>query len=257
MSFTEEEFLKIKAEKERMEAELRLASELQQRIVPSGFFTQDCVEVFGKLIPARQMGGDLFDYGIADGKLRFCIGDACGKGAPAAMLMAYAHAHLTELVFHESNPYNIITTLNQYASYDIESCMFVTIFLGTLDLATGHLRYCNAAHNPPYILSDELTMLDCDTNQPVGPMEGVKFSLQEMTLTHNSTFFLYTDGLTEAMNEKETQYGRERTEAVLKECIKQQMNPEELVNTVIESVHRFTQKAEQSDDMTLLAIRFR
>ena len=81
-----------------MEAELRIASELQQRLVPNGFFVEDNIEVFGKLIPASQMGGDLFDYSIIDGKLYFCIGDACGKGAPAAMLMAYVHAHLAELV---------------------------------------------------------------------------------------------------------------------------------------------------------------
>ena len=140
----------------RMEAELRIASELQQRLVPNGFFVEDNIEVFGKLIPDRQMGGDLFDFSIIDGKLYFCIGDACGKGAPAAMLMAYVHAHLAELVRTESNPANIITTLNRYASYDNETCIFATLFFGTLDLATGCLQYTNAGHNPPYILSDEL-----------------------------------------------------------------------------------------------------
>lgn len=256
MSFTEEEFLKIKAEKERMEAELRQASELQQSMVPNGYFTQDNLEVFGKLIPARQMGGDLYDYAIIDGKLYFCIGDVCGKGAPAAMLMAYAHAHLGELAFRESNPASIIYALNKMASYQNESCTFFTLFLGVLDLQTGRLQYCNAGHNPPYILTDEVKMLDCDPNPPVGPMEDAEFSLQETTLSPGSTILLYTDGLTEAKAAGEEELGQKRTEEVLKECIEQRLNPEEIVNRLIEAVHDFAKNVEQSDDLTMLAVRY-
>ena len=256
MSFTEEEFLKIKAEKERMEKELRLASELQQSMVPNGYLAQDNVEIFGKLIPAREMGGDLFDYGIIDGKLYFFIGDVCGKGAPAAMLMAYAHAHLFELTLRETNPANIVQTLNKFASYQNESCTFFTLFYGVLDLQTGHLQYCNAGHNPPYILSDEVKMLDCDPNQAVGPIEDAEFSLQETTLSPGDTIFLYTDGLTEAKIKDDEEIGPERTEVVLKECIERKLNPEEMVNAVIEAVHRFTKDAPQSDDLTMLAVRY-
>jgi sigma-B regulation protein RsbU (phosphoserine phosphatase) len=256
MAFTEEEYFKLKAEKDRMDAELRQASELQQSMVPNGYFTQNNVEIFGKLIPAREMGGDLFDYGIRDGKLLFCIGDVCGKGAPAAMLMAYAHAHLGELTLHESDPARIVQILNQLASYDNESCRFFTLFLGVLDLQTGRLQYCNAGHNPPYILSDDVKMLDCDPNQAVGPMEDVEFSLQETTLSPGSTLFLYTDGLTEAKITKEEELGPERAENVLRECIQRQLNPEEIVNTVIEAVHQITRYAPQSDDLTMLAVRY-
>ena len=256
MSFTEEEFLKLKAEKERMDKELRMASELQQSLLPKGYFTQDNVEIFGKLIPAREMGGDLFDYGIRDGKLYFCIGDVCGKGAPAAMLMAYAHAHLVELTIRESNPARIVHDLNELASYDNVSCTFFTLFYGVFDLQTGRLQYCNAGHNPPYILGDEVKMLDCDPNQPVGPLEDAEFSLQETILSPGDTIFLYTDGLTEAKIKGEEEIGPERAEAVLKECIERKLNPEEIVNTVIEAVHRLTNNAPQSDDLTMLAIRF-
>ena len=256
MSFTEEEFLKIKAEKERMDKELRLASELQQSMVPNSYVVQDNVEIFGKLIPAREMGGDLFDYGVLDGKLYFCIGDVCGKGAPAAMLMAYAHAHLVELTLRESNPACIIQTLNKFASYQNQSCTFFTLFYGVLDLQTGHLQYCNAGHNPPYILTDEVKMLECDPNQPVGPLEDAEFSLQETTLSPGSTIFLYTDGLTEAKIKDEEEIGPERAEAVLKECIERRLNPMEMVNTVIEAVSRLTNNAPQSDDLTMLAVRF-
>ena len=258
MSFTEEEYLKLKAENERMDKELRLASELQQSMVPNGYTVRDNVEIFGKLIPAREMGGDLFDYGILDGKLNFCIGDVCGKGAPAAMLMAYAHAHLVELTLHGSNrtPASIIDELNKIASYENVSCTFFTLFYGVLDLQTGHLQYCNAGHNPPYILGDEVRMLDCDPNQAVGPMEDAQFSLQETTLSPGSTIFLYTDGLTEAKIKDEEELGHERAETVLKECIEQKLNPEEIVNTVIDAVHRFTKNAPQSDDLTMLAVRY-
>lgn len=257
MSHTEEEFRKLKAENERMYKELRLASELQQSMVPNGYVAQDNVEIFGKLIPAREMGGDLFDYGILNGKLNFCIGDVCGKGAPAAMLMAYAHAHLVELTLHESNPARIVYELNRFASYQNVSCTFFTLFYGMLDLQTGRLQYCNAGHNPPYILSDEVRMLDCDPNQPVGPLEDAEFSLQETILSPGSTIFLYTDGLTEAKNSAEENFGFERTEFLLKDCMERRLNPEETIKTITEAMHHFTENTEQSDDLTMLAVHYK
>ena len=257
MSHTEEEFRKLKAENERMYKELRLASELQQSMVPNGYVAQDNVEIFGKLIPAREMGGDLFDYGILDGKLNFCIGDVCGKGAPAAMLMAYAHAHLVELTLRESNPARIVYELNRFASYQNVSCTFFTLFYGMLDLQTGRLQYCNAGHNPPYILSDEVRMLDCDPNQPVGPLEDAEFSLQETILSPGDTIFLYTDGLTEAKNKAEEDFGFERTESLLKDCMERRLNPEETIKTITEAMHHFTENAEQSDDLTMLAVHYK
>ncbi len=257
MLYSLEEIQKIKAEKDRMDAELRLASRIQLGMMPIGHMAQDGIDVFGTLLPAREMGGDLFDYGIYDNKLHFCIGDVCGKGAPAAMIMAYAHALLWGFVQHERNPSHIIHTLNKTASYQNESCMFFTLFIGALDLQTGRLQYCNAAHNPPYILGEELTMLDCDPNQPVGPVDDAEFSLQETTLSPGSTLFLYTDGLTEANNTEGEELGIERTEEVLRDCIKQRLKPEEIVKTLTEAVHQFTVNAEQSDDLTMLAICYK
>ena len=254
MSYSQEEFEKLKAEKERMDAELRLASQIQLSMLPTGHMAQDGVDIFASLVPAREMGGDLVDYSIRDGKLYFCIGDVCGKGAPAAMIMAYAHALLMGLTQHESNPARIIHSLNKVASRNNESCTFFTLFAGVLDLQTGRLQYCNAAHNPPYILGNELWMLDCDANQPIGPLEDAEFSLQETTLIPGCTIFLYTDGLTEANNTEGEELGTERMEEVLRDCIKRQLKPEEMVNAVTEAVHQFTVNAEQSDDMTLFAI---
>ena len=219
--------------------------------------TQEDVDIFGSLVPAREMGGDLFDYGIRDGRLFFCIGDVCGKGAPAAMLMAYAHAHLVELTLHDDNPARIVHTLNELASYGNVSCTFFTLFYGVLDLKTGRLQYCNAAHNPPYIFGDRLLRLDCDPNQPIGPVEGAEFSLQEVTVSPGSTIFLYTDGLTEAKNSAEENFGFERTEFLLKDCMERRLNPEETIKTITEAMHHFTENAEQSDDLTMLAVHYK
>ena len=247
---------KANAEKERIGSDLRLASQIQLSMLPIGHMIQENVELFGSLVPAREMGGDLFDHYIRDEKLYFCIGDVCGKGAPAAMFMAYAHSMLWGFTRHESNPARIVHSLNQVASYNNESCTFFTLFYGVLDLPTGRLHYCNAGHNPPYILSDKLMKLDCDPNQPIGPIEDAEFSLQTTTLSPGSTIFLYTDGLTEANNTEKMEFGPERTENVLRECLERQLKPEEIVNTITETVHQFTMGAEQSDDLTMLAVRY-
>jgi sigma-B regulation protein RsbU (phosphoserine phosphatase) len=251
-----EQLRKSSAEKERLSSELQLASQIQRNMMPIGHYVQDSVDIFGSLIPAREMGGDLFDYKIRDEKLFFCIGDVCGKGAPAAMLMAYAHSLLWGLTHNENNPARIVESLNKVASHNNESCTFFTLFYGVLDLPTGRLHYCNAAHNPPYILSDDVMMLDCDPNQPVGPLEDAEFTLQTIMLAPGSTIFLYTDGLTEANNKEGRELGPERAEAVLKKCIEQQLKPEEIVNTVTDAVHQFTMGAEQYDDLTMLAVRY-
>ena len=251
-----ERLRKMNQEKSRITSELHLASQIQQSMMPLGHKIFDNAEIYGVLLPAREMSGDLFDHMIRDGKLYFCVGDVCGKGVPAAMLMAYAHSMLWNFTRDESDPARIIHSLNEVASKDNFSCAFFTLFLGVLDLTTGRLQYCNAAHNPPFILSDKLMMLDCDPNHPIGPLEDVEFTLQETTLTPGSTIFLYTDGLTEANNTKNEEFGVERTKEVLEDCLKQQLNPKEMIDTVTEAVHQFTMKAEQSDDLTMLAIRY-
>ena len=248
---------KLSSEKKRITSDLLLASQIQKSMMPLGHRILDGVEGYGTLVPAREIGGDLFDYAIRDGKLYMCIGDVCGKGAPAGMLMAYAHSMIWSLTISETNPARIVTSLNNLASKDNVSCTFFTLFYGVLDLATGCMQYCNAGHNPPYILSDKLTMLDCDPNQPIGPMENVEFTQQEITLSPGSTIFLYTDGLTEANNTEEREFGPERTEKVLEDCVKRQLKPKDIVDTVTAAVHHFTEHAEQSDDLTMLAIRYR
>ena len=252
----EREKERLSAEKNRLSSELQLASQIQRSMMPIGHKMFDSVEVFGSLTPAREMGGDLFDYTLRDEKLFFCIGDVCGKGAPAAMLMAYVHSLLMGFTQRETNPARILESLNKLASHDNESCTFFTLFYGVLDLPTGRLHYCNAAHNPPYILADKVMMLDCDPNQPIGPVEDAEFTLQTTTVSPGSTIFLYTDGLTEANDTEGRELGPERAEALLQKCIDQQLKPEEMATAVIDGVQQFTMGAEQYDDLTMLIVRY-
>ena len=250
-----ERLRKVNAEKERIGGELRVASMIQQSMLPRNDLHQDDVNICGTQVPAREVGGDLFDYFIRDEKLYFLIGDVSGKGAPSAMLMAVTHALFRSASAHDSNPGHIMQTLNETLCQGNDSNMFVTIFIGVLDLPTGHLRYCNAGHDVPYIIHDShYSVLDCHPNIPVGVFDDKKFGVQQMEMSPDSTIFLYTDGLAEAMDKDHQQFGMTRIEAVLEECAKDQLKPQQILNIFNERVHQFVGEAEQSDDLTMLAI---
>ena len=258
-----EEKLKQKTlEKERIASDLRVASQIQQSMLPPSHLQTDDVNISASLVPAREVGGDLYDYFIRDEKLFFCIGDVSGKGAPSAMLMAVTRALFRSALVHESIPTRIMQSINETVSQGNESNMFVTLFIGVLDLPTGRLRYCDAGHDAPFVLNEELrikneeyaTALEVQPNLPVGVFDDVKYGLQETQLQPDSTIFLYTDGLTEAKNEERKQFGLERVKAVLTAQVDKQ--PQEILEQVTEAVHGFVKDAEQSDDLTMLAIRY-
>ena len=244
------------AEKQRISSDLRATAEIQRQMLPPGHLLLDDVEVFGSQKPALEVGGDLFGYFIRDNKLFFCIGDVCGKGTAAAMLMASVQTMLGAVSLHESNPARIAQIINEAASEGNEACLFVTLFIGVLDLSTGNFQYCNAGHTPPYILGSQLSELPCDPNLPIGPFANAEFSLQSTTLAPGSTIFLYTDGVTEAQDSAGQEFGPERTKRVLNACIEQQLKPEAIANAVTDEVHRFTKDAPQSDDLTMLVVHY-
>ncbi|MBR1502929.1 MAG: SpoIIE family protein phosphatase [Prevotella sp.] len=252
-----ERLRKVNAEKERISSELRVASKIQHEMLPPGQLRLDDVDVFGSLKPAREVGGDLFHYFVRDEKLFMFIGDVCGKGTPAAMLMSGVCSLLYAFSFHEDDPSRILHAVNEAACQNNDVCMFATVFIGVLHMPTGRLDYCNAGHNAPYVLGKELKMLDCDPNLPIGPFDDAEFNLQTTTLSPGSTIFLYTDGLTEAYNSDIQQFGIQRTENVLKECIARQLDSEGISNAVVEAVRRFAGDAEQSDDLTMLVVQYK
>ena len=245
-------------EQERMGSELRIATNIQREMLPKTFPPypeRDDIDIFGLLTPAREVGGDLYDFFLRDEKLFFCIGDVSGKGVPSAMVMAVIHSMFRMASAHETNPARIMQTINETSCQGNESNMFVTLFIGVLDLPTGRLRYCDAGHDAPFIIfQSSISNLPCNPHLPVGVFDDVKYGMQETLVMPDSTVFLYTDGLTEAMNKERQMFGLNRVEAVLGTCTDKL--PEEILKTVAETVHGFVGDAEQSDDLTMLAIRY-
>ena len=250
-----ERLREINAEKERIGGELRVASQIQQSMLPGQHLHRDDVDIRGLLVPAREVGGDLYDFLIRDEKLFFCIGDVSGKGAPSAMLMAVTQGLFRSASDHESNPARIMQIINEVSCQRNESNMFVTMFVGVFDLPTGRLRYCDAGHDAPFILvSGQWSMVDVAPHLPIGVFGDTKYTVQEISLQPDSTIFLYTDGLTEAKNAEHKMFGLERIQAVLNTCTDK--DPKEILETATESVDGFVKQAEQSDDLTMLAIRY-
>ena len=242
-------------DKERLDSELRIARDIQMEMLPSAFPERSDLDVYGSLIPAREVGGDLFDYFLRNEKLFFCIGDVSGKGVPSAMVMAVIHSMFRMAVARENNPAHIMQTLNETSCQGNDSNMFVTLFIGVLDLPTGHLRYCNAGHDVPVVMGSEgPVMLPSKPNLPVGLFDDFKYEMQDTMLEGGSTFFLYTDGVTEAKNIKHQLFGKERMMAVLGKSM--ELGPRQLIEQMTNEVHAFVEDAEQSDDLTMLAFRY-
>ena len=246
-------------EREHIESELNIARKIQMDMVPKveREATRDDVGIYGSLVPAKIVGGDLYDYFVRDEKLFFCIGDVSGKGVPAALVMAVVHTLFRSVSAHESRPNRIMQILNENACQGNDTNMFITFFIGVLDLPTGKLRYCNAGHNGPVVIGKEIRMLPVKANLPLGVVNDMVFVAQEETLAPNETLFLYTDGLTEAKDLKHEQFGMTRLNDVLQHSLVQKtITPEQVIMKITEEVNVFVQDAEQSDDLTLLAIQY-
>jgi len=248
------------ASKAAIESELKVASDIQMSMIPKihpAYPDRDDIDVFGQLTPAKAVGGDLFDFYIRDEKLFFCIGDVSGKGVPAALVMAVTRAQFRTVSAHESQPERIVMRLNETMCEGNDSMMFVTFFIGVLDLPTGRLRYCNAGHDSPYIIGNEAILLPCNANLPVGIMSDMKFSAQEVEIPSMTTIFLYTDGLTEAENGNHELFGEDRIQTVADAIARDRNNqPENLVGVMTAAVKQFVNGADQSDDLTMLAIKY-
>ena len=210
-------------------------------------------------MPAEEVGGDLIDHFLRDEKLFFCIGDVSGKGVPSAMVMAVIHSLFRMASARENNPDRIMQTINEVACQNNRSNMFVTLFIGVLDLPTGRLRYCNAGHDVPVCLRQgadglELEKLPAKPNLPVGVFDDFSYEKQSLTLAPGETLFLYTDGLTEARSPVRDQFRMERTMEVLKGC--GGMTPQQVIATMKAAVQAFVEDAPQSDDLTMMSISY-
>ena len=255
-----EELKDTTAQKASIERDLRIASGIQMGMLPEKFPTKadrDDVQLFASLTPAKEVGGDLFDFYFRDDKLFFCIGDVSGKGVPASLFMAVTRSAFRTVSAHESMPDRIVTTMNKTIADMNKAHMFVTLFVGVLDLPTGRLHYCNAGHDAPLLVGSGVGVLPCDPNIPVGFMPKWKYSLQEAQIFTGTTIFLFTDGLTEAMNASEEQFQMERVNDVAEQALANgQQEPRQLIARMTDAVHQFVGDAEQSDDLTMMAIQY-
>jgi len=255
-----DELKQTTAQKASIESDLRIASDIQMGMLPETFPTKDDrddVQLYASLTPAKEVGGDLFDFYFRDEKLFFCIGDVSGKGVPASLFMAVTRSTFRTVSAHESMPERIVMTMNKTIVDMNKTHMFVTLFVGVLDLPTGRLHYCNAGHDAPLLVGAGVGELPCESNIPVGFFSDWKYIPQEAQIFTGTTIFLFTDGLTEAMDADKAQFQMERINDVAAQALaKQQQEPRQLISLMTEAVHQFVRDAEQSDDLTMMAIQY-
>jgi len=244
--------------KEKIESELRIAKEIQMGMVPKLFPSSPNwkgIDLYASLTPAKEVGGDLYDFFIHDDKLYYVIGDVSGKGVPASLLMAVAHSLIRSNAAHFSCTSDIVNNLNKALSENNDANMFITLFLGILDLKSGLMKFCNAGHNPPILsYEDKTEFLTIRPNLPVGIMEDFIYTEEEITIKPGSLFFLYTDGLTEAENTAKELYGEDKMYEII--VANKNNLPKDIVNNAIKSVHSHVNGAPQSDDLTLMAFKY-
>ena len=246
----------VSENKSRIEGELHVARGIQMSMIPKSFPPypeRSDVDMFAAVVPAKEVGGDLYDFYTREEKLFFCIGDVSGKGVPASLVMAVTRSLFRTVSAHEKSPQRIVTTINDSMSEMNDANMFVTFFCGVLDLRNGHLRYCNAGHNAPVlVMPDGNRELPVEANLPLGVVPGMSFSEQETDLTTGTGLFLYTDGLTEAENPAHALFGEERMLAALSG----KLGSHQQIDAMTQAVQGFVGDAPQSDDLTMLYIRF-
>ncbi len=247
----------VTTQKERIESELRIARDIQMSMVPTVFPEHDAFDVFASMTPAKEVGGDLYDFFVHNDRLFFCIGDVSGKGVPAALLMTETKSLFRAYASDGSMPDHIVSQINNNLSLNNGSQMFVTLFVGILDLTSGLLRYCNAGHEDPVIVKEDAHFLPVNRIIPIGVIANTPYQMQEVVIEPHTTIFFYTDGLTEALNAEEKMFGEERILNEMNLAIQaRELSPRPLIERMTGAVHNFVGNTEQSDDLTMLAINY-
>ncbi len=246
------------AAKEKIESELRIAREIQMSLIPKIFppFPDiKEIDLYAMLEPAKEVGGDLYDFFMIDDQhLCFAIGDVSGKGVPASLFMAVTRTLLRSAAPKQQSPREIVNSLNKSLSQGNESSMFVTFFIGIINIETGIFKYANAGHNPPIIMysGGGVEMFEISKNIPLGLFPEHDYEEKERILSKTDCLFLYTDGITEAENCKNELYSEEK----LINCLSllEKAEPKESILEVARDVAEHVKENEQSDDLTMLSI---
>ena len=250
----------VETAKARLEEELTVGRRIQFSLLPHkfpAFPDRKELDLFAVLEPAKETAGDLYDFFMVDEhRLCFTIGDVSGKGVPAALFMAMAKTMMKSRAASDPSPASIVTHVNDVLSADNDNCMFVTLFLGILDLRDGTLLTTNAGHNPP-LLKHEGKPFEWLTGQdgPIaGPIPGVTFKERKTRLAAGDELFFYTDGVTEADNEWGELFGNDQLKAILDDSPGSSVV--DRVRDVMQAVKIFAGDAPQADDITMLALRY-
>lgn len=248
------------ASKERIESELNIAHDIQMGMIPKifpPFPDRADVDLHAILKPAKEVGGDLYDFYIQNEQLFFVIGDVSGKGVPASLLMAVTRSLFRSVSEYLTSPCEIVKSMNDSISEQNEANMFVTLFVGVLDLPTGLLTFCNAGHNPPVLInkSGEVGYMKIKSNLPIGLMEGFLYENESIQLESQSKLFTYTDGVVEAENSNQALYSEEKLLKTL--ALNNQFGVRRMVNCIVESVSEHVLEAEPSDDLTILIVNYK
>ena len=241
--------------KERIESDLRIARNIQMGMVPRNFPKRPDLDLYASMTPAKEVGGDLYCYLLLGNKLYFCLGDVSGKGVPASLFMAQATRLFRTLAAQLLMPSQICIQINEALSgEDNETCMFVTMFVGLVDLTTGHLDFCNAGHNPPVLMNNgKAEFIEMIPNKPIGLFPGLEYEGEEIDDISNRPLFVYTDGLNEAENRQQEQFTDERLLEIM------ETTPFESCQQTIEmlkdAVEKHRDGAEPNDDLTMLCVK--
>ena len=255
-----ENLRRTRSAKERMESELNIGREIQMSMLPlefPPFPTRKELDIFAILHPAREVGGDFYDFFFIDEEhFCFCVGDVSGKGVPASLFMAVTKTMIKSKASDDYSTASIITQVNDELSHDNKSSMFVTLFLCVLNVKTGKLVYTNAGHNPPYIIRSgrKLERLDTLHGPVLGAIEEMAYKEGNTDIHLDDYIVLYTDGVTEAMNKEEELYSENRLADLLVSSEFEGVEP--LLQTCFDHVKAFENGADQADDITLLTIKF-
>jgi sigma-B regulation protein RsbU (phosphoserine phosphatase) len=248
------------AAKERIQSELNVATDIQASLLPRlfpAFPDRPEFDIFASMDPAKEVGGDFYDFFFIDqNNLCFLIADVAGKGVPAALYMMVAKTLLKSEGQRLGEPGQILSYVNNILAADNDSCMFATVFCAILDTRTGEVRFSNAGHNPPLIIdSDGIRYLHLKSGFVLGPMEDTDYETERITMKPGDTLFLYTDGVNEATNFADELYGELQLLAALQNGPKGEL--EEIVHNIRTEVRRHANGAPQSDDVTMVAIKYR
>ena len=243
-----------------IKGDLAVAREIQQAILPRIFppFPEETasMDIAASMNAAKDVGGDFYDFfRIDNDRIGFTIADVSGKGVPAAIFMAVARTLIRATGIRGVSPAECMTYSNALLSQESVNNMFVTVFYGIYNIRTGEVTYSNAGHNPPYLMKADGTVEELPLSKDIvaGAIDDYEFTEDTLQLEKGDTLLLFTDGVTEAIDKDEKDYGDERLRKLLGQCSK--LSCQEIVDKVKADVKAFVGEAEQSDDITLLALK--